>query len=491
MNELHDLTIDEAHRRLTAGDISACELTRAVLDRIDATDAALQAFLTVTPEVALAQAHAADERLASGKAVGPLCGIPIGIKDIILTRGIRTTAGSKMLESFIAPYEATVSKRLLDAGSVCVGKLNCDEFAMGSSNENSAYAATRNPWHRERVPGGSSGGSAAAVAARQCLGALGTDTGGSIRQPAAFCGVAGLKPTYGRVSRYGVIAFASSFDQVGPLARTVTDCAHLLQEIAGRDHLDSTSVDWPVPSYIDSLSGEIRGLCIGLPKEYFVEGMQPEAAAAVRAAVRQLESLGASVEEVSLPHTEYAIASYYLIATAEASSNLARYDGTRYGMRVDAGDGLLNMYQQTRAQGFGPEVKRRIMLGTYALSAGYYDAYYLKAQKVRTLIRRDFAQVFERCHILATPTTPTTAFHLGEKSTDPLEMYLSDIFTTSINLAGLPALSIPCGFDSSGLPIGLQIVGRPFDEASVLRAGHAYECATDWHLKAPRMSGEG
>jgi aspartyl-tRNA(Asn)/glutamyl-tRNA(Gln) amidotransferase subunit A len=487
MSELTDLTIDDAAARLQARDLSSDELTRAALARIAATEPALHSFITVTPELALEQARAADRRRADGAARGPLDGIPLAIKDIINTKGVRTTAGSRILESFVSPYDATVARRLFEAGAVCVGKANCDEFAMGSSNENSAYGSARNPWDTTRVPGGSSGGSAAAVAARQCHGALGTDTGGSIRQPAAHCGVVGLKPTYGRVSRYGVIAYASSLDQVGPMARSVRDAAHLLGAIAGHDPLDSTSVARPVPSYAAQLGGGVRGLRLGLPKEYFVEGMSPEVEQAVRSAVRQLESLGATVEEVSLPHTEYAVAAYYLVATAEASSNLARYDGTRYGLRVDQGAGLLDMYRQTRGAGFGAEVKRRIMLGTYALSAGYYDAFYLKGQQVRTLIRRDFEQVFSRCQAIVTPTAPTTAFRLGEKTTDPLAMYLSDVFTISVNLAGLPGLSLPCGFDAAGLPIGLQIVGQPFDEETVLRTAYAYEQATDWRDRKPSL----
>ena len=485
--ELLDLTIDDAGARLRGRSLTSEELTATVLARIEATEPALHSFITVTPELALAQARAADQRLAKGEALGPLDGVPIAIKDIINTKGVRTTAGSRILEHFVSPYDATVTRRLRAAGAVCVGKTNCDEFAMGSSNENSAYGGARNPWDTARVPGGSSGGSASAVAARQCLGALGTDTGGSIRQPASHCGVVGLKPTYGRVSRYGVIAYASSLDQVGPMARSVRDCAHLLGAIAGHDALDSTSVPGPVPAYASTLAGGVRGLRVGLPKEYFVEGMSSEVSEAVRGAVRQLEALGATVEEVSLPHTEYAVAAYYLIATAEASSNLARYDGTRYGLRVDRSKGLLDMYQQTRGAGFGTEVKRRIMLGTYALSAGYYDAFYLKGQKVRTLIRRDFEQVFARCQAIVTPTAPTTAFRLGEKVTDPLEMYLSDIFTISVNLAGLPGLSLPCGFDAQGLPIGLQIVGRPFDEETVLRTAYAYEQSTDWHSRSPSI----
>ncbi len=485
--ELTGLTIESAAAKLRARDCSAVELTEAALARIAATEPALHSFITVTPELARTQARAADARLAAGAARGPLDGIPLAIKDIINTKGVRTTAGSRILEHFISPYDATVTRRLFEAGAVCVGKANCDEFAMGSSNENSAYGGARNPWDTSRVPGGSSGGSAAAVAARQCLGALGTDTGGSIRQPAALCGVVGLKPTYGRVSRYGVIAYASSLDQVGPMAGTVRDCAHLLDAIAGHDPLDSTSAPRPAPPTVAALDGGVRGLRIGLPREYFVAGLAAPVADAVRAAVTQLVALGASVEDVSLPHTPYAVAAYYMVATAEASSNLARYDGTRYGLRVDRGQGLLDMYQQTRAAGFGPEVKRRIMLGTYALSAGYYDAFYLKGQQVRTLLRQDFARAFERCDVLVTPTAPTTAFAIGEKTADPLAMYLSDIFTISVNLAGLPALSMPCGFDATGLPIGVQLIGQPFDEPRLLQAAHAYEQATTWHLRRPSL----
>jgi len=482
--DLHRLTFERAAALLAQKAISSVELTRAVLERIRATEPEIQSFITVTEEVALTQAHAADARRARGDS-GPLLGIPVGIKDIILTKGIRTTAGSKILGNFIAPYDATVTRRLLDAGAVCVGKLNCDEFAMGSSTENSAYQVTRNPWDRTRVPGGSSGGSASAIAAQQALGTLGTDTGGSIRQPAACCGVVGIKPTYGRVSRYGVVAYASSLDQVGPMAKTVTGCAHVLGTIAGHDAHDSTSANRPVPDYAAGLNGSIKGLRVGIPREYFVEGMAPDVEQAVRAAVRQLQQLGAVISDVSLPHTQYAIPAYYLIATAEASSNLARYDGIKYGLRAAEGEGLLGMYQRTRAAGFGAEVKRRIMLGTYALSAGYYDAYYLKAQKVRTLIRRDFEQVFQSQDVIVTPTAPTTAFRIGEKTSDPLQMYLSDIFTISINLAGLPGLSMPCGFDAQGMPIGLQIVGRPFEEERVLQAAYAYEQASAWHDRWP------
>jgi aspartyl-tRNA(Asn)/glutamyl-tRNA(Gln) amidotransferase subunit A len=485
--DLTRLTIAEAARLLGRREISSVELTRAVLDRLERVEPRLRAFLSTCPERALADAAAADRRLAGGGGVAPLTGIPVAIKDIIATRGVRTTAASRILESFVPPYDATVTARLRDAGAVLVGKTNCDEFAMGSSTENSAFAVTRNPRDVDRVPGGSSGGSATAVAAGQCLGALGTDTGGSIRLPAAFCGVVGMKPTYGRVSRYGVIAYASSLDQVGPMGRSVTDCALLLGTIAGHDPRDSTSVPAAVPDYAAGLAAGVRGLRVGLPREYFVEGMQPEVEAAVRTAVRRLEELGASVHEVSLPHTRYAIAAYYLIATAEASSNLARYDGVKYGLRAEA-TSLLDMYCRTRAQGFGREVKRRIMLGTYALSAGYYDAYYLKAQKARTLIRRDFEAAFGRCDVLATPVAPSTAFRIGERSDDPLQMYLTDVFTISVNLAGLPALSVPCGVDGDGLPVGLQIVGRPFDEARVLQAAWAYEHATDWQQRLAEVS---
>ena len=486
MTALHELSLREAAARVRRRETSSVELVRAALARIAAVEPAVGAFLTVTETEALAAAQAIDRRVAAGEDPGPLAGVPVGIKDMICTAGIRTTAGSRILEHFVPAYDATVTARLKAAGAVIVGKLNCDEFAMGSSTENSALGTTRNPWDGSRVPGGSSGGSGAAVAAGECHAALGTDTGGSVRLPAAFCGVVGLKPTYGRVSRYGVVAYASSLDQVGPLARDVADTALMLEAIAGHDPADSTASPRPVPSYRAVLEQGVRGLRLGLPREYFVEGMQPEVEAGVRAAVRELERLGAVVEPVSLPHTEYAIATYYLIATAEASSNLARYDGIRYGLRAPA-DSLGAMYEASRAAGFGTEVKRRIMLGTYALSAGYYDAYYLKAQQVRTLIRRDFEQAFQRCEALVTPVAPTTAFRLGEKVADPLTMYLSDIFTISVNLAGLPSLALPCGFDASGLPIGLQVIGRPFDEETVLRVGAAYEGATEWHRRRPSI----
>ena len=477
-------SLREAAARIRRREISAVELTRTALARIQAVEPAIGAFLTCCEADALAAAESIDRRMAAGEDPGSLGGVPVAVKDNICTAGVRTTAASRMLESFVPAFDATVTAKLRHAGAVIVGKTNCDEFAMGSSTENSALGQTRNPWDSSRVPGGSSGGSGAAVAAREVYAALGTDTGGSIRLPAAFCGVVGLKPTYGRVSRFGVIAYASSLDQVGPLTRDVTDAAMVLEAIAGHDPADSTASPRPVPAYQDGLDAGVRGMRLGLPREYFVQGMHPEVDRAVRAAVGELERLGASIEEVSLPHTDYAIATYYLIATAEASSNLARYDGVRYGLRVPSAN-LGEMYERSRAAGFGTEVKRRIMLGTYALSAGYYDAYYLKAQQVRTLIRRDFAQAFERCDALLTPVAPTPAFRLGERIDDPLTMYLSDILTISVNLAGLPALAVPCGMDSDGLPIGLQVIGRPFDEATLLRIGYAHELASDWHRRSP------
>lgn len=479
------LTIHQARTLLDTRQLSAQELTRAVLDRIRATDETLHSYVTLDETQALAQAEAADHSLSNSDRPPPLCGIPIAVKDIILTKDLRSTAGSKILERFIPPYDAGVIRRLRDAGAVILGKVNCDEFGMGSSNENSAYGPTRNPWDVSRVPGGSSGGSAACVAADQAVAALGTDTGGSIRLPASFCGVVGLKPTYGRVSRFGVVAYASSLDQVGPLTKDMRDCATLLGVIAGHDPRESTSVDHPVPDYQAALERGVRGLRVGIPREYFVAGMQSEVDQAVRRAIDTLQELGAEPVSISLPHTDYAVAAYYIIATAEASSNLARYDGVKYGHRAESATDLAEMYRQTRAQGFGPEVKRRIMLGTYALSAGYYDAYYLKAQKVRRLIRQDFLRAFEQCDIIATPTAPTTAFQLGEKATDPLTMYLSDILTIAVNLAGLPGLSLPCGFDTEGLPISLQLIGQAFGEETVLQAGYAYEQATEWHTARP------
>ncbi|MEE8448899.1 MAG: Asp-tRNA(Asn)/Glu-tRNA(Gln) amidotransferase subunit GatA [Thermodesulfobacteriota bacterium] len=485
--ELYRLTIHEAQALLQRKEVSSQELTQALLARIKSLDGKINAYLTVCDEPALAEARQADEARARGDDPGILAGIPLAIKDVLCTKGVRTSCASKMLENFFPPYDATCIDALKRAGYVLLGKTNMDEFAMGSSTENSHFRATKNPWGIDRVPGGSSGGSAAAVAAGMCLGSLGSDTGGSIRQPASFCGVVGLKPTYGRVSRYGLVAFASSLDQVGPVTKDVTDCALLLKYISGHDLKDSTSAEVPVADYPALLSDEIKGLKLGLPKEYFAQGLDKQVKEAIEAAARQLSQLGANIEEVSLPHTEYAIPTYYLIATAEASSNLARYDGVKYGYRAKGYTDLLSMYGKTRAEGFGSEVKRRIMLGTYALSAGYYDAYYGKAQQVRTLIKRDFDHALKQCDLLITPTSPTTAFKLGEKIADPLTMYLSDIYTISVNLAGLPALSLPCGFDSEGLPIGLQIIGRPFEEETILKTAYAYEQATEWHKRRPNL----
>ncbi len=478
-SELNKLTIAEASTMLRKGEITSLQLTRDCLDRIQAIEPKLNAFITVCEKEALEQAQAADRRLKShlkSNDAPLLCGIPLGIKDIYATRGVRTTCASRILGDFVPPFDATVVERLRAEGAVFVGKTNLDEFAMGSSTENSAFGATLNPHDTERVAGGSSGGSAAAVAANECLCSLGTDTGGSIREPASFCGVVGMKPTYSRVSRYGVIAYASSLDQVGPFAKSVRDAAIILRTLAGKDPRDSTCSARAVPDYERALTGDVNGLRIGVPKEYFVEGMQPEVEKSVRAAIKNYESLGAKTVDVSMPHTGYAIAAYYLVATAEASANLARYDGIRYGLRVDAEDHI-DLYNLTRAEGFGAEVKRRIMLGTFALSAGYYDAYYLKGQKVRTLIRRDFEQAFEKCDLIVTPVAPTTAFKLGEKMNDPLTMYLSDIFTISVNLAGLPGMSIPCGYDEKNLPIGMQLIGPPFSEETIFRAGDAFERA--------------
>jgi aspartyl-tRNA(Asn)/glutamyl-tRNA(Gln) amidotransferase subunit A len=480
--ELHELTIHEAHDLLSKGEISSVELTQAVIDRIVAVDNDIKAYLTLTPELALEQAREADQRRMGGED-SPLLGIPLAIKDVICTKGVPTTCGSKILENFVPAYDATVMMHLGAQGAVLLGKTNMDEFAMGSSTENSAYFITRNPWDLSRVPGGSSGGSAAAIAADECLGALGSDTGGSVRQPAAFCGVVGLKPTYGRVSRYGLVAFASSLDQIGPFGKDVTDCALLMNAIARYDPRDSTSVDAPVPDYTRALVDDIKGMRVGVPKEYFVEGMQPEVEQRVREAIDQLAELGAEVAEVSLPHTEYSLPTYYLIAPAEASANLARYDGVKYGLSRQEGE-LWDNYKQTRQSGFGAEVKRRIMLGTYALSAGYYDAYYLKAQKVRTLIKGDFDRAFEDVDVVVAPTSPTVAFKIGEKVDDPLQMYLSDIFTLSVNLAGICCISIPCGF-ADGLPVGLQMMGKPFAEETILRVAYAYEQATEWHKRRP------
>ncbi|MCU0584625.1 MAG: Asp-tRNA(Asn)/Glu-tRNA(Gln) amidotransferase subunit GatA [Desulfobacterales bacterium] len=485
--ELYELTIAEAHGLLKTGKISSRELTRSVLDRIAAVEPKVDAFLTILEKSALEEADAADRAVAAG-ACRPLTGIPLGIKDVVCTRGVRTTCGSRILENFVPPYDAFVVKRLKEQGAVIVGKLNMDEFAMGSSTENSGFKVTRNPWNTACIPGGSSGGSAAALAAGMCLGALGSDTGGSVRQPASHCGVVGVKPTYGRVSRFGLIAYASSLDQIGPFGRSVADAALLLQAIAGHDPADSTCVPVAVPDYTAALTGNVKGLRIGIPREYSAsQGLDPEVGAAVEAAVKRLESLGAERVEITLPHTRYAVAVYYVIAPCEASSNLARFDGVKYGLRSAEPGDLMQMYRRTRSQGFGAEVRRRIIIGTYCLSAGYYDAYYGKASQVRTLIVEDFKKAFEACDVIACPTAPTPAFRIGEKLDDPLTMYLSDIFTISANMAGIPALSLPCGFSGSGLPIGLQLMGTHFNEEMLFRVAHRFEQATEFHTRRPAL----
>jgi aspartyl-tRNA(Asn)/glutamyl-tRNA(Gln) amidotransferase subunit A len=481
------LTIHEALAALRTGRLTASALVEAYLARIAALGDRLQAYLTVTADPARAQAAAADERLRRGEPMRPLEGIPVALKDVLCTRGVRTTCGSKILGDFVPPYDATAVLRLAAAGAIVLGKTNMDEFAMGSSTENSGFRPTRNPWALDRVPGGSSGGSAAAVAADLAAGAFGTDTGGSVRQPAAFCGVVGVRPTYGRVSRYGLVAFASSLDQVGPLAKDVRDAALLLETVAGHDPLDSTSADEPVADYRAALDRGVAGLTLGVPDEYFVAGLDPEVEGAVRDAIAVLERLGARTRRVSLPHTAVGVATYYIVAPAEASSNLARYDGVKYGLRVPAGPDLVSMTARTRTEGFGAEVRRRIMLGTYVLSAGYYEAYYAKAQQVRTLIRRDFERAFAEVDAIVSPTAPTPAFKLGEKLDDPLAMYLNDVFTIPAPLAGIPAVSVPCGFSLAGLPIGLQLIGKPFDEATLFRVAGAYEGATGWRRRRPEL----
>ena len=485
--ELYNLTIHKLHQLLSTGEVTSQEVTQSVLERIESVDKKVNAYITITGDLALEQSKQADKLIREGSC-RPLTGIPLAVKDILCIRGIKTTCGSKILENFIAPYDATVIHRLREQGAVFVGRTNMDEFAMGSSTETSYFGPTRNPWNTERIPGGSSGGSAAAVAADECIGALGTDTGGSIRQPAACCGRVGLKPTYGRVSRYGLIAFASSLDQVGPMTKDVRDTAIVMNEICGYDQRDSTSLNVPVPDYTKVLGREVAGMSVGIPKEYFGEGLDKEVEEAVRKAIKVLTALKMEIKEVSLPHTHYAVAVYYLIAPAEASSNLARYDGVKYGYRTDEETGLLEMYKRTRSEGFGTEVKRRIMLGTYALSAGYYDAYYKKASQVRTLIRRDFEKAFKFCDVIVTPTYPTSAFKIGEKVNDPLTMYLSDIFTIPANLAGIPGISLPCGSTSEGLPIGLQILSDSFQEERLLQVAAAYEQQTPWHLQKPDLS---
>ncbi|MBI4843952.1 MAG: Asp-tRNA(Asn)/Glu-tRNA(Gln) amidotransferase subunit GatA [Nitrospirae bacterium] len=483
--ELHSLTIEEARNAMQKGELSPVELADAFIKRIEAVEKKIRAYVTVTKEGAETMAKEAEDAMKKG-AESPIAGIALAVKDNICTQGVKTTCSSKILGNFIPPYESTATKKLRDTGYVLIGKTNLDEFAMGSSTENSAFGHTRNPWDITRVPGGSSGGSAAAVAADMCIAALGSDTGGSIRQPASFCGVVGLKPTYGRVSRYGLVAFASSLDQIGPITKNVKDSAILLNVISGHDPKDSTSASVAVPDFTTPLGQDIKGMKIGIPKEYFIEGIEKEVGESVKAAVKQLESLGAIPVEISLPHTGYAVAVYYILATSEASSNLARYDGVKYGLRAE-GEDLLDMYMRTRAAGFGAEVKRRILLGTYALSSGYYDAYYRKAQQVRTLIKEDFDRAFEIADAIATPTTPTPAFKAGEKTDDPLQMYLADIFTISANLAGVPGISIPCGFTSQNLPVGLQIIGKHFDEESVLKIAYAYEQSTEWHKRKPKL----
>jgi len=483
---LHTLTIHQLREKLRRGDVSAREATQSLLDRIQSVDSKLKAYLWLNAEDALAQADAIDRSgiAKNGKLLG---GVPIAIKDVINVEGQPCTCASKILKGHTSVYDAFVVQRLREAGAILLGRTNMDEFAMGSSTENSSWGVTHNPWDLERIPGGSSGGSAAAVAADEAFAALGSETGGSIRQPASLCGCVGLKTSYGRISRYGLVAFASSLDQIGPFTKDVADCALVLRVLAGHDGNDSTSVPRPVPDYTAALKNGIKGLRIGLPKEYFIDGMDREVEAAVRAAIKKLQELGAEIVEISLPHTDYAVAVYYLIATAEASANLARFDGVRYGARV-AGEDVIDMYGKTRGAGFGPEVKRRIILGTYALSAGYYDAYYVRAQKVRTLIRQDFEKAFAECDAIVTPTSPEVAFRIGEKADDPLKMYLCDIFTISANLSGICGVSVPCGFSSKPrLPIGLQLLGKAFDEETILRVAHAYEQATEWHREEPNV----
>ena len=485
MTTVHSLTINQLIEKLRVGELTSRQIMEACLNRIDSVDDKLNAFISYDVEDALAQADIADKARSEGQE-GPLLGVPVAIKDVIAVRNHPLNCASKILGNYQSPYDATVIKKLREAGAIIFGRVNMDEFAMGSSTENSAFGPSRNPWDIDYTPGGSSGGSAVAVSADECIASLGSDTGGSIRQPAALCGCVGLKPSYGRVSRYGLVAFASSLDQIGSFTKDIKDAAIMLQVIAGSDDKDSTSVPEPVPDYTAALSGELKGMRIGLPREYQVDGLDTEVKTATESAVAKLEELGAEVKEISLPHTEYAIATYYIIATAEASANLARFEGVRYGARIN-GEDPEEMNCKTRGAGFGDEVKRRIILGTYVLSSGYYDAYYLRAQKVRTLIRQDFLKAFEHVDLIATPTTPTPAFKIGEKAKDPLEMYLSDIFTISCNLAGLCGVSLPCGFSEKGLPIGLQLLGRPFGESDLLRAAHVYQEATDWHTKRPDL----
>ena len=488
---LYELTAHALHEKLKNREITAVALTESVYARIDAVEPHVKGYLTLTKDLALEQASHTDAGFQKGDEMPPLAGIPIAIKDVICTKGVRTTCGSKILENFVPPFDATVMTKLHKQRVVMVGKTNMDEFAMGSSTENSAYQITHNPWNLDTIPGGSSGGSAAVVSADTAICSLGSDTGGSIRQPAALCGVVGMKPTYGRVSRYGLVAFASSLDQIGPFTKDVTDCALVLNAICGSDAMDATSVDVPVPDFTQSLINDVQGLKIGVPKEYSTPALDTEIADSIQSAIAVLEGLGATVEKISLPHTEYAIATYYIIAPAEASANLARYDGVRYGYRNDNPEDLITMYKKTRSEGFGEEVKRRIMLGTFALSAGYQDAYYKKAQKVRTLIKSDFDAAFEKVDVIATPTSPTPAFKIGERTADPLQMYLSDVMTTPASHAGLPGISVPCGFVQSGLPVGLQLIGAPFAEDKVLRVAYTFEQNTEHHHQKPQIQTNG
>lgn len=485
--ELFELAAHELADKIAAGEVSSTQATQACLERIEAVEPQVEAYVSVTADLALQQAAEADQKRADGEPLGPLAGVPIAIKDLMCTRGLPTTCCSKILENFIPPYDATVVEQCRQAALPMVGKTNMDEFAMGSSTENSAFKITHNPWDLDRVPGGSSGGSAAAVASGEAFVALGSDTGGSIRQPAALCGLVGLKPTYGRVSRYGLIAYASSLDQIGPLTKDVTDCALMMNLLAGHDPRDATSANIPVPDYTQSLTGSVDGLTAGVPPQLLGEGIDPQVRDCVQAAIDQLQNMGLECEEIQMPHIDYSLPVYYIIAPAEASSNLARYDGVRYGHRTDQPiDDIYDLFAQTRAEGFGPEVQLRIMLGTYALSAGYYDAYYLKALKVRTLIRSDFDQAFEKCDVLLSPTSPTVAFPIGERADDPLAMKLADICTIPVNLAGIPAISIPCGF-VGGLPVGLQIMGRAYEEDNILQVAYGYEQATNWYKQRPRL----
>lgn len=486
--DLYSLTISEARDLLDKKEISAKDLVNSIYQRIDIIEEKVRAFITITKDKAVKMAIGAQKKinLSETQNTLPLLGIPLAIKDNICTKGVPTTCASKILYNFVPPYESTVTSKLIKQGYILVGKTNMDEFGMGSSTENSAFHVTKNPWRLDRIPGGSSGGSAAAVAAGECIAALGSDTGGSIRQPAALCGVVGLKPTYGRISRYGLVAFASSLDQIGSITKDVRDAAIVMNIISGHDAFDSTSAPILVPDFTAVLGKDINGMRIGIPKEYFIKGLDKEVEMSVKEAVKKFELLGAIPVDISLPHTEYAVATYYVLATSEASSNLARYDGVKYGFRAEGKD-LMDVYMNTRAQGFGAEVKRRIMLGTYALSSGYYEAYYKKAQQVRTLIKKDFEDAFQKVDVIVTPTSPSAAFKIGERTADPLQMYLSDIFTISVNLAGVPAISIPCGFTSNNLPIGLQLIGRHFDEEAILKVAYAYEQVTGWHRRRPSL----